>query len=199
MRRNFVQLCLLIFTSIVVVDSNASGLGFTLGVGFEDWDDTLIDETRNLKNIGFVIDTNVAQDRVFNYRFTMVREENNGYSVDMKGIVMTHDFGFGVFRNERVRFWLGPELRAVIYDDVSANQDSTIFNSSGDSLGYGLGLVVAANFHVSKLASIGISARYFGGFSGYTRDDYWESSDSDVDSRGIYLNVSVLFRMDDEY
>jgi len=186
--------------SIIVVDSNASGLGFTLGVGFEDWDDTLIDENRTLKNFGFVIDTNVAKDRVFNYRFTMVREENNGSgnSVDMKGIVMTHDFGFGVFRNDKVRLWLGPELRAVLYDDVSATQDGTIFNSSGDTWGYGLGLVIAANFHVSKVASIGISARYFG-FSGYSRDDYYESSDSDVDSRGIYLNFSVLFRMDDEY
>ena len=200
MNRNFIRLCFFICVSLFSVNSYATGLGFSFGNASEDWDDVSTVENRNLSSFGFVVDTTVADDQVFNYRFSLLKEENNsdGNGLNMDGITMLHNFGFGVLRNKYVRLWLGPELRAAFYDDLSIVQNGNRVQVVGDVWGYGIGIAMGANFHLPEVASIGISASYYV-FNDYTGDYGSTSTDLDIDSSGLYLNLTVLFRVNDEF
>lgn len=70
---------------------------------------------------GIVLDTAVARDTLFGYRikigysqYNVTKKENAQiYSKDkyhMHRFNMGNTFGFGVVRNETVRFWLGPRI-----------------------------------------------------------------------------------------
>ena len=200
MGRNLIRLCFLICSSLISINCHATGLGFSLGDASEDWDDVSTVESRNLSSFGFVVDTTVAGDQIFNYRFSLLKEENNsdGNGINMDGITFLHNFGFGVLRNKHVRLWLGPELRTAFYEDLSIVRNGSRVQVPGDVWGYGIGIAMGANFHLPEVASIGISASYYV-FNDYTGDYDSTSTDLDIDSSGLYLNLTVLFRVNDEF
>ena len=76
--------------------------GYHNGSYHDDWSEDFDgDKTRSA--LGFILDTTVARDMLFNYRFQIGyetwKDEVDGFDTfDMEGITMTHDFGFGVLR-----------------------------------------------------------------------------------------------------
>ena len=131
MNRTAFYLLLMIFASPALW---ATGIGVygTSGVGSTTWNyqrlgtsvlTSLIDNGISYKSTdyfyggGIVIDTAVAEDRLFNYRFTAGYEL---FCIKYPGSIftenpidrfsMSHTFGFGLLRNQNVRLWIGPRL-----------------------------------------------------------------------------------------
>jgi len=177
--------------------SSASALGlgtyYNLGWGsgeieLDDNDFTFdIDSDHKTRAIGFVLDTNVAKDSVFNYRLNVSLDKmdiDGGPSLD--GYVMDHTFGFGVFRNKYVRLWIGPQINLSYYDDDDYDLD--VF-------GIGVGPAIGANIHAGDKISFTIT-------SGYKYNFLLGSMSSD-DFTGYegqyYINFGMLFRINDVY
>jgi hypothetical protein len=66
---------------------------------------------------GLVIDSNVAKNTAFGYRFTagyeqyVLEDPDTGYKGDpIHRISMSHTFGYGAARTDSIRFWVGPRI-----------------------------------------------------------------------------------------
>jgi opacity protein-like surface antigen len=60
---------------------------------------------------GLIMDSNLAYDRVFNWRMKISGEQlivDREAEMKLSRVHMSHTFGFGVVRTQMVRFWLGP-------------------------------------------------------------------------------------------
>lgn len=192
-----------------IPETMAVGLGLyaTSGSGsgeYEFEDDTNpdydLDTDTEREGFGFVIDSAVANDRVFNYRMNIGRyyweeEFENGTEFDVTGFMWTHDFGFGVVRNRFMRLWLGPEIRfAWGHGDDDDNDGYDVYMYSA-----GVGPVVGLNLHLGPVVSLGIKA-------GYLFETIYGNADDDVDDIEIdggdhlsFVNLSLLFRIKDWY
>ncbi len=103
---------------------------------------------RNEFGVGFSLDTNLARNRLFNYRLDLgfhVAEWAsptvglaNGY-----GFMWNNAFGFGVFRNEHFRLWLGPagRINFDFYDSLPLASDVSDFQVGvGPEIGFNVNL-----------------------------------------------------------
>lgn len=62
---------------------------------------------------GFIADTNLGKDRLFNYRFRAgyeYQKTNSGIADHYQRVQASNIFGFGVYHNDRVRVWIGPQI-----------------------------------------------------------------------------------------
>ena len=185
----------------------AVGLGFSFGAGTEEWEDDLEHQgDREISNVGFLVDTAVARNKIFNYRFTFLKEDNKADSgllkLDMEGYAMTHDFGFGVLRTKHVRLWVGPQLKASFYDDLYSNNLGR--KVSGDVFGFGIGPVMGVNVHLPQVVTFSFSAVYYiiSGYSGdYDQDGdgtvFFDDHSVDAESNGLALTASLIFRINE--
>lgn len=184
-------------------ESSALGMGFTSGSADEEWtDNESFVSTKTdyeVSNFGFVLDTNVAKNRLFNYRFSLTQEENKSATGGIKyeGIGMTHDFGFRLFSNQHVRVWLGPRLNTAFYDTISVGG----VGIDGDVLGISFGPVLGVNVHVKDILSFSLTTGILqGGYVGdYTNSGTFGSGDIDNDIDSSFMNLSVIFRIRDQY
>jgi hypothetical protein len=175
--------------------SNASALGlgayYNQGWGdgeiqYDDYDrDIDIEFDYKTKMIGFILDTNVATDSVFNYRLNIALDELDPgrRSKKIDGYVMDHTFGFGVLRTQHVRLWIGPQINLAYY-----NEDDF------DMFGLGFGPAIGVNIHAGDKVSFTVTSGYkylflFG--SGYDDFTGYEGQ--------YYINFGVLFRINDVY
>lgn len=188
------------FATLAIVFSTAQahafGLGFSAGTGTETWENSDgYDGDRDVSNVGFLLDTGVSTDKVYNYRFTLMKEENsaNGGTLDLKGYATTHDFCFSLLNTKQMRVWVGPELKAAYYKDLSLNNSSA--SISGHATGIGVGPAVGVNVHMPRVVTFSLTASYYL-LSAYSGDfDKGVVNNSfDVDSHGLYINASVIFR-----
>lgn len=99
----------------------AAGIGFygTGGVGLNSWkySGVTASSTDYFYGGGLVVDSNVSKNETFGYRFTAGYEQFNSSNpngdVSVKGthrFSMSHAFGFGLVRTEKLRFWMGPRI-----------------------------------------------------------------------------------------
>ena len=183
-----------------IPQAHAVGLGFSFGTGNEEWEKDRVNAgDRNVSNMGFVLDTAVRRNRVFNYRFSFLKEKNDadGNGINMEGYTTVHDFGFGVLRERNVRLWLGPQLRASYYEDIYLNSRSV----PGDVVGFTVGPVIGVNVNMPQVVSFSFTAAYhiLGGYAGDYNDTnsniYY--TDVDVDSNGLYLTAALIFRINE--
>jgi hypothetical protein len=217
-------------------DGHALGLGlyFTAGGGpaelTEDWDvdsDWERYDTEGDKRYfggGFVLDTAVAKNRVFNYRLNVglegaryeadkiineITDDNltdliDDYQIDTSRLVFDNTFGFGVFRNRYVRIWLGPQLRfGYLWGDGD-------YKISGDTRRVdvwggiaGIGAMGGINIHTGDAVSLGIDLGYrYSGYAGKIEKRGSGIIDSDPffgNESVFFVNFSLLFRVNDIY
>jgi len=197
----------------------AVGFGFTLGSGTETWDSGSTEDDnpnfehhdgdRKVDYLGFVLDTAIAKDKLFNYRFSLLSEENNadasGYNIDMKGISTVHDFGFGVVRNRVMRLWIGPELRLSYYNDISPSF-ATSRQFDGEVVGLSVGPAIGLNIHLPRVVSFSVAGVYYIASQYAGQYDVTDSNgvsygtvDVEDSSNGLYITASILFRFNDNY
>jgi len=203
-----VVFAMLLISSAYTSQAMAIGKGFylQLGSGGATWDaeDDLgtkwsFDTDTSYAGIGFVLDTATADDRLFNYRFQVGLEKyenkttRTGSKLSMDSLVIDQDFGFGLVRNERLRFWLGPELRISFSagsPDNSPDLDIGMF-------GVGLGPAVGINIHTRSRLSLAFKLGYMAmSYSGYGDDTSAADNNIDytVEEHYTFFNFAMLFR-----
>lgn len=127
------KICILAFTAgilFLLIEPHAHAIGVGIYVKGEgdycnaSWKDSRDSSTSMLyTGIGLVLDTNAAKDELMNYRLSI------GYDTIMYGhppyfgggnnykISFAAAFGYGFYRNERVRLWVGPRIGiSYVYD-----------------------------------------------------------------------------------
>jgi hypothetical protein len=190
---------------------SAIGLGgyFTAGSGSGEWDaededdvesDFETDDTGS--GFGFVLDTAVAKNRVFNYRLNLGFERKDyefesGDTLEIDNFVVVNDFGFGVVRTPQIRFWLGPELKITSGSGyVDDDEDFEV-----DLVSVGIGPVLGLNVHVGKLVTLGFKTGLL--FESIVGQGEHDTLDDTVDFTGddtyFYFSFAVIFRINDAY
>ncbi len=163
---------------------------------------TEVDLDSVIKEFGFVMDTNLAMDRLFNYRvnlgYQMVEHENGASPIELEGFVLNQDFGFAVMRNRNLRLWLGPELQLSYLSgeiDINPNWDITLY-------GVGLGPVVGMNFNIGRSLTLGLKGGYLFTYrqgDGEDNSGGGSSFDYEVQEHLFFVNLAVLFRINDSF
>ena len=117
---------------------------------------------------GLVVDSAVAKDTLFNYRFTAGYERygsDNRFLFTEPGsktahkFDMCHSFGFGLVRTEAMRFWVGPQIGAhyIHSSDFPHDRYAIIpyYYLPGTGLVYSVGGLLPAP-HTKKASAIGV-------------------------------------------
>lgn len=184
--------------------SFAVGFGITVSQANELWkyNNGVLGDSRDhdASGYGFILDTAVARNKAFSYRFSYLTEKNestDGRDI-FRGAATTHDFSFLLYQNSQLRLWVGPRIKIALYDGITVASRS----SAGDITGKLWGLVVGFNLHVSKTMTMSFSVARLRG--------YYESTgisctvvlacEVDIDSDATVFSVSLLFRVgSDQY
>jgi opacity protein-like surface antigen len=221
--------------ALIAAPAGATGLGLYLTYGDgsseldENWDDDSsfhelsTEGDSEFYGGGFVLDTAVALDRVFNYRLNVgfekleyeadsVFNETLGsplafrvYDLDVKRLVIDNTFGFGIVRLEGFRMWLGPQIRiGGMWGD--GNQATATQTAEVDVAGVVLGFAPVLGFNINAPGnvSIGIDLGYRWSFMGGKIDKKLSTGYDDDDSfsfreRSVFINVSLLFRLNENF
>lgn len=189
---------LVLWSLCLPTNSWAVGLGpffeYGRGVGvLEDGGD--IDFDTNRYSVGFALDTAVARDTLFNYRLNLgysYREQmfDGGGDFESHGLTLNNIFGFGVYRSDRARVWLGPSIRfnTDVLTDLPEDLDIV-------DLGVGGGLALGANIHTSAAGSVGFTFGYQYLYVASVVDDSDFDETRDGRQHLISFNLTYFFRL----
>ena len=228
----------MVFSPFGVQHVHALGIGgyFTFGSGKvefkEDWSNS--DEFFEQRNKGdatyfgggFVLDTAVAKDKVFNYRlqlgyergkfeFDSVRDEDldidisddvEDFEFDVNQYIFDNTFGFGIVRTEFFRLWLGPQIRlGVMEGDGSGSLISTGEKYDYEFFGGILGIapVIGGNFNLRNNLTLGVDLGYrYSLIVGNLDKEGGGISDSDTwygNEHNFFINFVIMYRFNDNF
>ena len=146
------------------------------------------------------MDSNLAQDRLFNYRLNVgydkldvEGDDWNDTTLELGGLVIDNTFGFGVLRTETFRLWLGPQVRLGFYGGETDNSGTKL---EAALFAFGLAPVVGANWNLGDSFTLSLVAGYrFMGFAGGVdlSDDSDDGTFTGSGNMG-FLNLSAMFR-----
>jgi hypothetical protein len=215
------------FFLMISINAMAVGLGVygTGGLNFSSWYYATQSEkyTSNSNDYiyggGLVIDTAVAKDMLFNYRFSggyeqyVLKDPQTGdTSKPISRFSMTHTFGFGVWRTLILRVWVGPRIGLHYLRHRDSFWYFTIFFIPAifpqpaqlllfptkakvkiDVLGADVMLAFGLNINIGDLTTlfIDIGLGYAGNFN-LSADEY-------SNGFGMDGKVGVMFRIGDTY
>lgn len=180
--------------------SAAQGAGFGGYVDYSNSDGEIdldflgdVDHETDRLGFGFIFDTNVARDRLFNYQLQVGyqhgwREYDLGGDIDSDGFTMNHAFGFSPLRTNTVRLWMGPAVRFSLESyDVSGLD--TFIDVSG-----GAGPAVGLNVHMGPKVSAGLLLSYQYMLIGEILEDSGDSESFDGGEHLVTVGISLMFR-----
>ena len=197
----------LVVVLVLLVASPVYAVGFGLflngGKAEAKWDGDFLnaDTDGDHLDFGFALDTNLATDRLFNYRMELGkaywevdRFNNQGATADLDGMMMNHDFGFGGLVSDSVRLWLGPEVRFTYLN----GEINAVAPTDFDLFGFGVGAAVGANVNFPGRLTLSVKGGYVmmnyhgngPNYDGVT----WQKSDYEIDENLAYVGLSVFFR-----
>ena len=174
---------------------------------------------------GFILDTAVAKDKVFNYRLqigyenaeydidSVYNEDLNinisanvsNFELDIDRFVIDNTFGFGIVRIPNFRLWIGPQLRIgyMSGDGTLTFIHGTKRNLDFDGLVLGIAPVIGANFNFINNLTIGVDLGYRFNFFAGSLD---KTSSSSFDSGNFYgnddtffINFAFIYRFNDNF
>jgi len=202
----------LVFFSVASViapePATAGGIGASFSFGgsesrLSDEDDVWqdIDTDNGFVGLGLIFDTNLAQDRLFNYRLNTSLEfvdqdvRQAGLSNEVQGTQLSLDqtFGFGFLRTPDLRVYLGPSLHLGIGgfdDDINvggfrADYEAVTFTA-------GVGPELGVNFHVGEHLTFSTSAFVRYGLRLQRFDDFYDEAGSDGVFTGDELRAGIV-------
>jgi len=191
---NALRISSLIVLLLTAVNANAMGYGFygtAISGGNAEWSrDYLpiptIYTDINQNEIGLVMDTSVARNSLFNYRFQIANVSSSYGSSNYEGFAFNNLFGFGVWKTASLRLWLGPQIGYKEINSTNKTPETTI-------VGIDYGPVVGMNYHVSQSISLTSEIGYKRGFTVETR----RSNDIiiyEITEDRTFINLGILFR-----
>lgn len=203
------------------VDSDIDGDGDFFD--YDESDDWDADEETT--SFGFVLDTALARNQLFNYRFEIGLEKSDvdldiefgnidtDGTAELSGLVMTHDFGFGVYRSKDVRIWIGPELKlSFLSGTIDIDEPRwTDIDCDINVFKFGLGPVAGVNFNIAPQLSLSVKAGVL--MQNMTGEgdvdinhsdpilEWGASGDQEFESSETYffINFSVFYRLNDRF
>jgi hypothetical protein len=211
-----ISVCVLLFSSSLM----AFGLGLygTASKGSTDWvytnPDTNVESPKMESDVskvglGFTLDSALAFDQLFNYRlhvgYSKIKIGREEPLFDIKGneYHLYNSFGFGVFRSEVVRLWLGPQLG---FGFINAKYDTNNMDTNKFfTFYYSYGIIAGINFNIGDISTLAVDGGYrFNRHTGKSSIVYKGSSteyDRDVTGKGkeAFIDISFMFRMGDTF
>ncbi|MFH0976943.1 MAG: hypothetical protein V1874_14265 [Spirochaetota bacterium] len=156
---------------------------------------------------GFILDTALAYDRLFNYRLNLggayIKLYNDSGVPDLKGTEFHcyNSFGFGVYRSEDIRVWAGPQIGFGMMEAEYDMQTSGVYEyNSFWTVFFSIGAIAGINYNYDNRLSLCFDAgfRYSShGGEAEIRDKSWD----DVVGKQYegFIDVCFLFRINDEF
>jgi hypothetical protein len=208
------------FLFIMIFSSTAlwaTGIGLygTGGVGASTWtyEGEKMSTTDYFGGGGLIIDTAAAKDTLFNYRFTFGYEqyflrdpETDTTGKPINRFSISNTFGFGLWRAQNVRFWLGPRVGLhYLYKKDSATVLMFFPWPTGiiilpmrvsmdlKAIGLDLMLALGFNFNIGDYTTLFIDVGM--GYIGNYNIKISESGHA----FGIEGMAGIMFRVDDTY
>jgi hypothetical protein len=152
----FISAALLVMTLCSVRSAMAIGIGAYVDGAYNSFSASGEGGTASIGDYGFVgagfvLDTCVARNDVFNYRMGLGYQKDVKYTqFDTHKISMNNYFGFGIVRLKSFRWWLGPQLGLRCYIFGS---DKGASSAEG---GGNIGVVTGFNFNIGSVFTIGL-------------------------------------------
>jgi hypothetical protein len=147
---------------------------------------------------GFVLDTAVAKDSLFNYQLNLGYDEfeskvaNATEKLKLSGVKVANDFGFAMVRSRQVRLWMGPEI-------MLAWPNGSINGVRYDLFGYGVGPVLGMNFNIPGTTTFTVKVGYqFMTYNGTVKLPS-EVADITMHEKMLYVNIGILFRSSGDF
>lgn len=196
--KNTLKIVSFMVLSLIYTNANAVGIGLYATLtnsGDADWENTSFNSTDNRdldqKEFGFMLDTAIATNRLFNYRLQLAIVDASYDNIEMDGFVLTNTFGFGIVRNSDLRFWIGPQFG---FKYLESNDTTDIELVTLD-----FGAATGLNYHVGSNISLTAEAGYKLGYGGADINSSSTSSstsdfDVDINENRFFVNVGLLFR-----
>ncbi len=211
-----------LFLAILFVLSIQTGM-YAIGIGvygsynygsleskFDDSDSN--DDSAKLKSTlmggGFVLDTAIARDTLFNYRLQIgggmlnFKDDEDESEFETYQVSCINNFGFGVVRTDIIRFWLGAQIGGHYFIGKHKEYDDLAIAGYGGTAGPVLGV----NLHLGKLFSIGIDGGYRYSYSKAFTLDTDSISNPDAEKTNFTLtgfeafgSIFFIFRIGDTY
>ncbi|MBN1797563.1 MAG: hypothetical protein JW822_03240 [Spirochaetales bacterium] len=202
------SLLFLLFTSTYCMGMGLGGyISYDLLISTMGWYENWSDFNRvKFLQFGILFDTCVARDRLFNYRLQVGLDLSNASfydedlgqdaDIDIWQISFINTFGFGMIRNELMRFWVGPQIGFALGFEPNFVQDA-YYSNMGEFfefdifVGVGFGVNIHIGDTISLCADAGISLHEdfmicpAATFMGYLVK--------------CHVNAGVIIRMDDVY
>lgn len=144
---------------------HAGGLGISAAYGtiFEDSNNHGHDD--NVRGIALVYDTNLGRDSVFNYRlgfeFMEMEQRADAASSTLqyaKRVNLVNTFGFGIFRSEHLRVWVGPRLLLTDHYYKINERDGT--TEAKDGIDVGIAPALGVNINLNRHFAVAVDADY---------------------------------------
>ena len=217
MKTKSLGVLLLLVLMLVSTQAMAVGIGLYGGLSkasnarVRDAELATPEESHMLAGLGFVLDTAVAKNQLFNYRLNIGFEKWNWGVDTLQGITTAeplrlgiyNTFGFGIIRTKLIRFWLGPQLGLTIFTepttDTGTFMDFFQLADNNGAFGSTLGLATGVNINIGDKFTVSIDG-------GARRYSYTYLSANPVQggskkrrTHEYYGNVSVMFRINDVY
>ena len=185
------------------------GFGFYTPIGFGDKEVSDIYDDSNVyrrtiyyePSIGFgvMVDTNVARDSLFGYRFNLEYSYRKVHSDSYQESKMpkswrgnmTHTFTFGLYRSSAMRIWLGPRANVAYYRTVNSNGYRLTSMEIGFAAAFG------ANFHINDELSLtaDIDYRMANAESERYNERNRDYEEYDAHIKGAVLRLGIMIRL----
>lgn len=210
-----------VFHLLGAVEARAVGMGVYLGAGTGSGniEVEVDDQDTDLSSVdaGFVFDTAVAKNKVFNYRLKLGYSQdtykydygiNSRYNHDakatLKGVALENTFGFAIVRTAPFRLWIGPQLHLSYRSTDNLEVDGEKVDLSAWSVGMGIAPVLGANFNIGPVVTLGVELGYLvfiGPGQSEEKSAYYGSSEWDTTFSGskAFCNFVILFRAGDTF
>jgi len=160
---------------------------------FEYDDSPEFDVDATAGGFGFVLDTDLTDNGIFNYRLnvgfeSLDLEDDFNDTLELGGLVVANTFGFAIIKQPDFRWWVGPQIRFGFYGGELESDPVTDYGL----VSFGIGGVTGINFMAGNVCfstSIGILSTGFAGEA----DGPGYNEDFDGNTASAFLNFAVLF------
>jgi len=209
---------LILLCTLAATHASAAGFGLYVGTAPEvgRFDIPADPGTEWNFSGGILIDSNVARNRLFNYRIALGYQYTyldldrpfRGFGgSEGHGLSINQSFGFGLVRSRRFRIWAGPALRiAGSYHSGQTRLDplfpggfSRVSTPAYATVQVGIGPELGINLHTGKVGSVTLSGGYQVTYDLriWTRGRIDKDSGLSASSSGahvVFANLGFLFR-----
>ena len=151
-----------------------------------------IDYAMKRTGYGIMYDTNVGRDHIFNYRLTIEQAVYDSNDDPYEAITLINDFGFSLFRDERMRFWMGPEITIALLNDTGSDASPNLF-------GFGMGIATGLNLNMSENFTLALKAAFISQTMSGRMSVSGSRYDVVTDDEFAYGGISLIYRFGERF